>query len=232
MIRRSNDEPVCGLPERLPEGEMMLWQGAPSWKSLCMRLFKCWYLAGYFLVIAAWRVGASLNEGNSFTEAAASLPGTLMLAVVSIAILALIAWLIERTTVYTITNRRIVIRFGIALPMTINLPFKVIGAADLRIYRDGSGDIPVRLKGSQRIGYLTLWPHVKPWRLRHPEPMLRCVPDAEAVADMLATSWAQAAAGQTTATVGDGPVAKAGSDISEDGLTDERANAASVPAPA
>jgi hypothetical protein len=33
---------------------------------------------------------------------------------------------------------------------------------------------------------LLLWPHVRPWRLTHVEPMLRCVPEARVVADILA----------------------------------------------
>ena len=27
-------EPVPGLPEELPPGEMLLWQGAPDWKTI------------------------------------------------------------------------------------------------------------------------------------------------------------------------------------------------------
>ena len=60
------------------------------------------------------------------------------------------------------------IQFGVALPMTLNIPFRVIGAAALRAYADGTGDIPVALTGGDRIAYLLLWPHARPWRAARP----------------------------------------------------------------
>jgi len=36
------------------------------------------------------------------------------------------------------------------------------------------------------LGYMLLWPHARPWRFARPQPMLRSVPDAQAVAAMLA----------------------------------------------
>jgi len=32
-------DPVKGLPEHLPQGEVMLWQGSPHWQSLALRAF-------------------------------------------------------------------------------------------------------------------------------------------------------------------------------------------------
>ncbi len=194
MNRRSDHEPVRGLPEPLPPGEALLWQGAPAWRSLCRRLFRFPWLLGYFGVLAIWRFASAANEGAGIGEAAAAMTGPIALAAAALGLLAAIAWLIERTTVYTITDKRIVIRFGIALPMTINLPFKAIASADLRQHRDGSGDIPVRLSGDRRIGYLTLWPHARPWSWRRPEPMLRCVPNGADIAGLLAFHLANAPA--------------------------------------
>ena len=42
------------------------------------------------------------------------------------------AWLSARNTVYTITDRRVVMRIGIVLTLTFNLPFKRIAAAGLQ----------------------------------------------------------------------------------------------------
>ena len=36
------------------------------------------------------------------------------------------------------------------------------------------------------MSYLLLWPHIRPWRLRAPEPMLSSIPDAAKVAAKLA----------------------------------------------
>ena len=56
---------------------------------------------------------------------------------------------------------------------------------------DGSGDLPLTLSGEDRIAWLHLWPHARPFHLAHPEPMLRSVPDAAAVAQLLSQAWSQ-----------------------------------------
>jgi hypothetical protein len=35
------------------------------------------------------------------------------------------------------------------------------------------------------VSYVLLWPHIRPWRLRTPEPMLRALPDAAVAAAKL-----------------------------------------------
>jgi hypothetical protein len=34
------NEPVRGLPETLPPGETLLWQGEPDWLSMARRTFR------------------------------------------------------------------------------------------------------------------------------------------------------------------------------------------------
>jgi hypothetical protein len=187
-------EPVRGLPELLPPGEEILWQGAPSWRRLARSAFHTRKVAVYFSLLLAWRLASSLLEGEGLL-AAARLAGPLaLLGLAAVALLAGMAWLNSRTTVYTITNERVVIRFGVALTLAVNLPFRSIRSAELRPYRDGSGDIPLAALGVDRLGFLMLWPHVRPWRFgRDVEPMLRAVPDAERVAATLARALAASA---------------------------------------
>ena len=90
-------------------------------------------------------------------------------------------------------SRRIIMQFGIALPMTLNFPFRIIGAAALRSYADGSGDIPLAISGNDRVAYLMLWPHVRPWRAARTEPMLRSIDDARHVSEILARAIMAAA---------------------------------------
>lgn len=185
-------EPVLGLPERLPGGERLLWQGSPRWQSLATRAFHVRALAAYCLILAAWRVGSGLHDGQSLGDV---LFGTLFLVPFTLLALGIptgLAWLYGRSTVYTITSRRVVIRCGVALPLTLNLPFRVVGSAALREFPDGTGDLPLALAGGERIGFIFLWPNVRPWRLARPEPMLRAVPDAGRVADILAQALAGA----------------------------------------
>ena len=183
-------EPVRGLPARLPAAETILWQGSPSAWPLAQRLFHLRMLAVYFGLLEIWHI-ARLPAGNDYwRRAALSASWMTLMGAAAIAVLTLLAWLISRTTVYTITGKRVVIRFGVALPMTINIPFCVIDAAGLRVYRDGSGDLALAPSPGQRVSYAVMWPHVRPWRLRRVEPTLRCVPRAANVSDILSKALA------------------------------------------
>jgi hypothetical protein len=189
-------EPVRGLPERLPHGEHILWQGAPLWWQLAKDVFHIRVVAVYFASLMAWRGAVRFGEtGGDLPAAVFSLLSLLPVTLAGLGLLALLAWLSSRTTVYTITNRRIVLRIGVALTTAINIPFGVIGAAGFRPSAGGAGDIPLSLPGADRIAYSTLWPHARPWRLRKPEPMLRGIPDARHVATVLSAALAEAMPG-------------------------------------
>lgn len=188
-----DSEPINGLPALPPEGEVILWQGAPDWRSLARRAFHIRKVAFYFAVLLAWSAISTLYDGLGSGAALTSGLTFALLAGAAIAILALLAWLIARTTVYTVTNRRVVMRFGVALPMTINLPFKVVESAALRSHADGTGDIVLRIGGEDRVAFLVLWPHVRPWHLARPQPMLRCLPEAAAAAETLRQALSAAA---------------------------------------
>jgi hypothetical protein len=107
-----------------------------------------------------------------------------------------LAGLTSRSAVYTITNRRVVMRIGIALPMTINIPFKVVESASAKVFGNGTGDIPIHLTAPNRLAFLILWPHARPWCVSQPEPTLRSVPEAATVARLLATALAGATTGE------------------------------------
>jgi len=184
-------EPIRGLPEKPPADEKILWQGAPSWWEIAKLVFHIRAAALYFLLLMVWRVATHFRDGDTgggIIAASALLP----IALVGLGLLALLAWLCARTSVYTITSKRVVLRIGMALPMAINIPFKAIGAAGLRASRNGSGDIFLLPSGADRMGYATLWPHVRPWHLRNPEPTLRGVPKVRQVAELLAGALADA----------------------------------------
>jgi hypothetical protein len=78
----------------------------------------------------------------------------LMLGLLALVIIYGLAWAQARTTVYTLTTARVVMRIGAALPVTFNLPFKQIGAARLDLRRDGTGTIALDTLGETRISYL------------------------------------------------------------------------------
>jgi hypothetical protein len=176
---------IKGLPEALPEGETLLWQGRPSWRALAVRAFHVRLIAFYFVALLAWRSIPMLQEGLTAANVT-NLLWLLPLPAAAIGITAALAWLYARTTIYSITDRRVVMHFGAALPLTLNLPFSAIGTAAAKVYRDGAADIPLSLTGKGRIAYIHLWPHARPWQLRNPQPMLRCVPEGQRIAALLA----------------------------------------------
>lgn len=177
-------EPVRGLPGHLPPGEHIVWQGSPDWRRLALTAFHVRAVVIYFALILGWALVAGAG--------ATGLLATVGAAVASVALLCGLALLSARSTVYTLTNRRIVLRIGIALPACINVPLKIVRNASVRLHPDGSADLPLELAGNSKMGWMMLWPHARPWKLGSPEPMLRAVPDGKAVAALVARTLAAA----------------------------------------
>ncbi|KQW74198.1 MULTISPECIES: photosynthetic complex putative assembly protein PuhB [unclassified Methylibium] len=193
-------EPAYGLPELLPAGERLLWQGAPQWRVLAREALHVRKLAAYFGLLLAWRAVVVLGDGGGLAAVALSWLWMLPLAALALGLLTTLAWLIGRTSVYSVTDRRVVMRIGIVLTITFNLPYRTIESAGLRTNPDGSGDITLTLAPAERIAYLHLWPHVRPWKVARTEPMLRALPDARHVAQLLSSALA-ASAGVAPATM-------------------------------
>lgn len=184
MARRST-APQAGLPGALPEGEIVLWQGAPATAALARSALHIRGLALYFVMAAAIQGAIAWSRAWTATETLTALMVLAASAGLVLGLFWIFAALVSRSTTYTITTRRVVMRIGVALPLTLNVPFAIVEAAGLRLNQDGTGDIPLTLGGTGRVGLVHLWPHVRPWRVARPEPMLRAVPEAGQVAAIL-----------------------------------------------
>lgn len=191
-------EPVNGLPEQLPAGEAILWQGQPHWWQLARRAFHVRKVALYFLLLMAWEIASGIDLGLSALAIAGAVFKLSLAAGFGIGLLLLLAWGCAREAVFTLTNKRLVMRFGIALRLTLNLPYSRIESGSLRTDRDGYGDVALLLDPADRISYAVLWPHARPWQFRRPQPTLRGIANAAEVADILATQLAQNAADSST----------------------------------
>ncbi len=182
MIVEYDNEPVRGLPGNLPQGERILWQGSPDTLQLAIHAYHIRSVALYFALLSGWGAINALRGTGGWMGVAM----TLAVGVLALGVIGLIAWGAARTTVYTLTNKRIVLRFGIALPKCVNLPLSKIGAADLALQGKGTGDIALHLNERQRLGWMQLWPHARPWKLAHVQPMMRSIRDSQRVAGLLA----------------------------------------------
>jgi hypothetical protein len=179
-------ETLGGLSKRLPPGERILWQGNPDAVAIAYRFFKLGHLTAYFIVLCGWAVVSTALDNASLREVSAAAASFAALSLVALILVRGYAELISRTTLYTMTDRRLVLRVGIALPISINIPLNRIDGAAMRVMHDGAGEIAITLRPGERIAYLVLWPHTRVWRLARPEPVLRCIPEVRAVAAQLA----------------------------------------------
>lgn len=180
-------EPIRGLPGQLPAGEHILWQGAPDWRVLSRTALKAHWVAGYFGLLALWGVGSAVVAGAPLLNALSSSAVTLAVGAVAVGLVVLYAFLSARTTVYTLTNKRFVLRHGVALSKCFNIPYPTIASAGLKVDANGVGDIPLGLANGYKVAYPHLWPHARPWRIMSPEPMMVALPDAASVAELLSS---------------------------------------------
>lgn len=180
-------EAAPGLPEPLPRGERLLWQGSPDFRTLAIHAFHVRKLALYFAAMLGLQWLYLLGEPNA--ALLRPLLTSAGMALLALALLTTIAWFAARTTLYTLTDRRIVMRIGIVLTLTFNLPLRQVAGAALKPQAAGHGDIVLTLAGNDRIAWLNLWPHARPWQLKNPQPSLRCLPEAATVGARIQQAW-------------------------------------------
>ena len=183
-------EAAPGLPEALPTGERLLWQGTPDWKLLALHVFHVRTLAIYFSVMVVLQALYLLGEPQA--RLLVPLATSVALSLTALGLLTWLAWLTARTALYTLTSKRVVMRIGIVLTLTFNLPLRMVAAASVKPLKNGAGDIALKLAGDDHIAWLNLWPHAKPWALKNPEPCLRLIPDAVRVGERLVQAWREA----------------------------------------
>lgn len=162
--------------------EKVLWKGRPDRAILARTAFHTRTVGIYFAgLVALWSV---LGQVDTALVCAG-------LGLAALAILHAIAAWSARTTLYIVTDTRLIMRIGMAIETRINVPLKHIRSAGLRTRSKGHGDLVFTLGGERLLGYVLLWPHVRPFRFHRPEPMIRAIPDAQAVADTIAQARAE-----------------------------------------
>jgi len=188
-------EAAPGLPSALPAGEHVVWQGAPDWRSLAVQAFHVRKIALYFVFMltlqtlnltapdngVGWKPLAEVEWKPLFVAAS--------LYALALGLLLGTAWLSASSTLYTLTNKRVVMRIGIVLTLTFNLPYKRIAGASLKSYAKGMGDIALALHPEDRIGWAHLWPHQRAWHISQPQPTLRCLAGCASVGQQLLALW-------------------------------------------
>ena len=116
----------------------------------------------------------------------------------ALSIFAVVSYLVSRSR-YTITNHRVILRYGIAMPATLSIPLSQIASTAVATHSDGTADIAVVLKNGNHMPYLKLWPHARAWHVTRPQPMLRSLAQGERVATTLARALQAAEGGRIAA---------------------------------
>jgi hypothetical protein len=112
----------------------------------------------------------------------------LALGLIVTLLLMLVGFIQANATVYTITNKRVVMRIGAALTVTLNLPFTEIENAAIASSSKNFGSIVIDTKKDSKFSFLVLWPHARAWHFKKPQPSLKCIPNAAEVAEILSNA--------------------------------------------
>lgn len=174
-----------GLPRGIPSDAEVLWRGRPNFEAVAIEVCRMRIVAIYFAVLIATDAVLAWIDGWSRLVALESESKLLLLAALTLATLAVIAYAICRTTRYVLLDRCLVMRFGVALSATLVIPLAAISEVGLRVGPRG-GDVAVGLAQGQNVAYFKLWPHARPGRWIAAQPMLRGLKDAGVIAPMLA----------------------------------------------
>jgi Bacterial PH domain len=179
-------EPVPGLPGRLPDGEYIVWQGQPDFKTVMTRLLRARWIAAYFAIAALWSLAVGINSSEGAWQLLGRVTFIAVAGLILFGLMALYARAVAKTSLYTLTNQRVVMRVGIAISASFNLPFKQIAGADFRAGNDGSGDVALALKSGHGLSGSVFFPHQRGGLWRKLSPQMICLADAKAVAEKLA----------------------------------------------
>jgi hypothetical protein len=188
-------EAAPGLPSALPAGERVVWQGRPGWRQMALHAFHVRKIAVYFaLMLAVQALNLTAPDSGSGWKAMTDVEWKSLWVAASLYAFALglllgTAWLSASSTLYTLTNKRVVMRIGIVLTLTFNLPYKRIAGASIKRHAKGFGDIALALYPEDRIGWAHLWPHQRAWYISQPQPTLRCLPESDPLGQQLLALW-------------------------------------------
>ena len=179
-------EPVKGMPEALPDGETVLWQGRPSAVALAFGAFRLRWVLGYFLVVVLFRLANLSSNGAETSQLNGALLTSAMFCGAAVALIFGLSFVMSRAAVFTITNHRVVLRHGAAIRKYVNIPFSKMAGAQMKRRGARTGDISFQLDGPGQPPYLHLWPFARPFKFSKPQPMIRGIEDAGTVAQILA----------------------------------------------
>ena len=173
--------------DAIPEGESILWKGKPSFWGFSWYFFGLKLLA-FYLIILSVVFAARLTVTDFFTAFVVDFLPFLLSGILTSFILMALAKIQSQSSVYIITENRVIIKSGAALSFLISMPFKKIKAVNLQKRKGSLGTISFELNSGKRVPYVSCWPSVRPWRFKNTEPAFSCIENVDEVATILRKS--------------------------------------------
>ena len=174
----------------LRPGEVLVWSGKPHWRTLATRVFHIGAVSMYLSALVFANALAARMQHLSAMDTLHGVAPVLALLAGGVAFVAFLAWATGRTTLYSVTNQRVVMQYGVAIEATLSLPMRLIRS--VAVSDKAIGDVLITMKPGNKISLARLWPHARPWRITQPEPMLRALPGVAPVAALIARAVAEA----------------------------------------
>ena len=173
--------------DAIPEGESILWKGKPSFWGFSWYFFGLKLLA-FYLIILSVVFAARLTVTDFFTAFVVDFLPFLLSGILTSFILMALAKIQSQSSIYIITENRVIIKSGAALSFLISMPFKKIKAVNLQKRKGSLGTISFELNSGKRVPYISCWPSVRPWRFKKTEPAFSCIENVDEVATILRKS--------------------------------------------
>ncbi len=170
---------------RLAPGEDVIWSGKPTWRHVARDALHLRGVTAYFGLLFVLDAYQAWMKAIPFDQAVHDSVPLAAITCIALGILATISYLVSRSR-YTITNHRVILRYGIAMPATLSIPLSQIASTAVATNSDHTADIALELKKGNHMPYLKLWPHARPWHVTQPQPMLRSLARGDQVAVTLA----------------------------------------------
>ena len=184
MEYKTKFEAPKNILDAIPNGESILWKGRPSLWGFSWNLFGLKWITLYLSMLSIVSVARFFASDFYTAFYVDFLPFFLSGIFASIILIGLAATQ-TYSTVYIITENRVIIKTGAALSFLISMPFKKIKEVNLHKRGASIGTISFELLSEKRVPYISCWPSVRPWKFKRTQPAFSCIGSVDEVATIL-----------------------------------------------
>ena len=184
MEYKTKFEAPNNILDAIPNGESILWKGRPSLWGFSWNLFGLKWITLYLGILSIVSVARFFASDFYTAFYVDFLPFFLSGIFASIILIGLAATQ-TYSTVYIITENRVIIKTGAALSFLISMPFKKIKEVNLQKRGASIGTISFELLSEKRVPYISCWPSVRPWKFKRTQPAFSCIGSVDEVATIL-----------------------------------------------